>query len=173
MRNSIWVFVAALILAVCAPYAHADSLTDGTYNFTVTAGSPTPTGSFVWDSTTNTWSSWTVDWDGAVYNFGSSSGGAFTLSTLPTSGTWCGAAPSNFSFSCEGQAFFSLGAVDTILPDAGTFTDSLAGANGTYTVTETPVATTPEPSSLGLLLAGIGLLLLTRKLTRQRLPQAS
>ena len=43
-----------------------------------------------------------------------------------------------------------------IIPETPTFTDIFAGANGTYSVTET-VAATPEPSSLALMLVGIGL----------------
>ena len=50
-RAAVFRFVFAFFFAV--PYAHADSFTDGTIDFTVTAGSPAPTGSFVFDNTTN------------------------------------------------------------------------------------------------------------------------
>jgi hypothetical protein len=59
--------LAVSFAAVCTPYAHADSITDGTLYFTVTSGSPAPSASFVYDNTTGTMTSLTVDWDGAVF----------------------------------------------------------------------------------------------------------
>lgn len=150
MRKHLRFVFALLVVAVCATFAHADSLTDGTLNFTVTSGSPTPTGSFVWDSTTSTWNSFTVNWDGAVYNFAPQ----FTnLTDFATSGSWCGAAPNNLTATCP-PVIFQLPGSGGIIPEGATFTDINAAANGTYTVTETPVAT-PEPSSLAMLLFGL------------------
>ncbi len=61
MRKSIGAFFVVLIAITFTPYAHADVGTSGTYNFTVTNGGPAPTASFVWDSTTSRWNSFTVD----------------------------------------------------------------------------------------------------------------
>ena len=47
---------------------------------------------------------------------------------------------------------------------------SYAPPDGTVTF---PAVTTPEPSSAGLMLLGVGLVLLMRKRIGQRLPQAS
>jgi len=59
------------VLSASGTYAQADSIIDGTFTFTEPANLiyPVPTAaSFVWDSTTSTWKSFTVDWDGAVFN---------------------------------------------------------------------------------------------------------
>src|SRR5260370_1013455 len=145
------VAVVCLVFALCfaAPNAHADSFTDGIINFTVTSGSPTPTGSFVFDNTTNAFTSFTVDWDGAVYDFSTST---ITLAILGTSGGWCASGLAATTGSCQGGPFqfCSFG----IFPEAFTYTDVFATAEGTYTVTETAVAA-PEPSSLALMLAGV------------------
>src|SRR5690348_16782764 len=157
-------FCAFLIFAVGAPLAHA-SLIHGTLNFTVTYGSPAPTGSYVLNTTTNTWNTFTVDWDGAVYDF------AFALSfpdadaalirtILAGGGPWCALAPLNDTLSCGPvpvPGSFSLYGFQSI-PVSPTFTDLFAGATGTYTVTETTVAT-PEPGSLAMMLLGLGVLL--------------
>src|SRR5215472_4363155 len=100
MRKSFWIVLALLV--VCgAPVAHADSFTDGTLHFTVTSGSPAPTGSFVFDNTTNMYTSFKVDWDGAVFDFGSEFNGSNAV--LENSGSWCATAPANFSggSNCE------------------------------------------------------------------------
>jgi hypothetical protein len=155
MRKSLWIILAAVFMAICAPYAHADSTIDGTLNFTVSSGSPTPSGSFVFDNTTSTFTSFTVDWDGAVFNFAAE---GITLGEL-ANGNWCGQGPANTTspcapeiFSLSGSAF--LGSIFTPA-EGGTFTDPSAFAAGTYTVTETVVGA-PEPSSVALMLAGIG-----------------
>jgi hypothetical protein len=152
--------VLCLIFALCfaAPNAHADSITDGTFNFTVTIGSPTPTGSFVLDETTSTFTSLTVNWDGAVFtNFEilGFSLNAATLDDILAGGGWCAAGPADFSPSCAEPASFAAFGGETT-PEALTFTNIFAEARGTYRVTETAVAT-PEPSSLVIMLSGVGL----------------
>lgn len=154
MRKCLSIVPAALFLAVGAPYAHADSITNGSLYFTVTSGSPAPTATFVYDDTTNTLTSFTVDWDGAVFNFAS----LITLTKLGSSGGWCAAGPSGlppcgFSGSFDLNGF--IGA-----PEADTFTNSYAGAGGGYSVIETAV---PEPSSIALILLGLGCLATARK----------
>ena len=160
--------VLCLVFALClaAPNAVADSIIDGTLNFTVTSGSPSPTGSFVFDNTTNAFTSFTVDWDGVVYNYAAE---GITLASLGLSGSWCAYAPLNFSGICAQESGFLAGFPSFFLaggfpriPELFTFSDARAGASGTYTVTETAVAT-PEPSSLALMLSGVGLLFAMRK----------
>jgi hypothetical protein len=149
---------AALAIVICASFAHADTIIDGTFNFTVTSGSPAPTGSFMWDSTTSTWNSFTVDWDGAVFNFAP----LFpNLAVLATSGSWDAAGPANVTDPITPPGNFNLNGVPTG-SEFGTFTDFVAGANGTYTVTES--RTVPDTgSTFGLLsLSLIALLGATR-----------
>jgi hypothetical protein len=170
MRKSLWIILAVMVVAISAPNAHADSFTDGTINFTVTSGSPTPTGSFVFDNTTDTFTSFAVDWDGAVFACASLSCPS-NLSANLTGGNWCAAGPLSSNGVCAGPSF-ELGFV-LFFPGPGTtFTDPAAAANGTFTVTTTSVAT-PEPSSVALMLLGVGLLFVMRKRIGQRFPQAS
>ncbi len=168
------VAVLCLVFALCfaAPNAHADSLTDGTINFTVTSGSPTPTGSFVFDNTTSTFTSFTVDWDGLVFDFtalannlsattiiGCASAGVFTF--LVNDG--CGINDRFFSGNFLGTpgAVFGFGRLSVfsqLVPASGTGD----GAVGTFTTQTTTVAT-PEPSSLAFMLSGVGLVFAMRK----------
>jgi hypothetical protein len=161
MRKSFWIMLAVLIAAIGVPTAHADSITNGTFNFTVTSGSPPPTGSFVWDSTKSTWNLFNIDWDGLVFNFAP----LFpNLGALPTTGTWLGNA--NVTAS---ENDFSIGQIDAINT---TPLVPFALAEGTYSVTETVVGA-PEPSSVALMLLGVGLVFVMRKRIGQGLPQAS
>ena len=157
--------VLGLVFALClaAPIAYADSLRDGTLNFAVTSGSPAPTGSFVWDNTTSTWSSFTVDWDGVVYNYGSFFNGPIGLPLLGLefNASWCAAAPGFLTSQCAPPATFSLDGF-IIGPEAPTFTNLFATAEGTYTTTSGTVAT-PEPRSLAFMLSGVGLVFAMRK----------
>jgi hypothetical protein len=147
MRRCVSIVVAMWFVAVCAPYAHADSITDGTLYFTVTSGSLAPIASFVYDDTTSSFTSFTVEWDGAVFNFAS----LLTLAKLGTSGGWCAAGPSGIP-PCGFPASFDLnGFIETF--EADTFTNPGAAAGGGYSVIETTV---PEPSSVALILLGLG-----------------
>jgi hypothetical protein len=168
MRKSLWIILAVLLVAIAAPNAYADSFTDGTFSFTVTSGSPPPTGSFVYDNTTSTWKSFTIDWDGAIFNFAPLI--PDPADVAPT-GSWCAEAPVFHASSCTTPATFSLNSLMAD-PNQFSFTDGGALANGTYILTETVVGT-PEPSSVALMLLGVGLLFVMRKRIGQRLPQAS
>lgn len=153
VRKSLYGLCAAVIFAVVAPCAYA-TIIDGTLNFTVTNGSPAPTGSFVWNSSTSTWNDLTVDWDGAVFNFAPL---IPNLGLLAGGGTWCAAGPANVTSSCALPANLELiqSTIQTI-PEQPTFTDGDAGANGAFTVAQTVAA--PEPGSLGMMLVGLGAL---------------
>ncbi len=160
MRRALWIVLAAMIVAMAVPTAHAQ-VYDGTFNFVTTFGTPGPTSSsFVFDETTNTYSTLTVDWDGAVFDWS----GPDLISQFPTSGTWCAAGPDEIASCDDRNSTFSFGTVNST-SFSGSFTDADGMANGTYTTTETLV--TPEPSSLGLMLTGIGVLLLLRKLRKR------
>jgi hypothetical protein len=173
MRKSIWIILATLFGAVWAPHAEADSLLDGTFYFSVNSGSPAPTGSFVFDQTTNTWTSFAVNWDGVVFNFASV--GIRDPAVLSIHGTWCGAGISSSSSACTLSSFFVL-APPAFMVHAGTgfFTDPSAVASGYYMIKETaavgsePTVATPEPSSLALaMMAGVAILLTLRKRKRR------
>lgn len=168
MRKFMCTLFAAVVLAFYAPYANADSITDGTLNFTVTSGGPAPTGSFTLDNTTSTFTSFTVDWDGAVFNFApffNGAAGPFLTSEYLLPGKWCAAGPSAISFALQAGNCapwnFTLGlevlTTGPTVEAVASFADPFAGASGTYTLTETAAAT-PEPNSLVLVLAGLGTL---------------
>jgi len=177
MRKSLWIIVAVLFVAIAAPNAHADSSTDGTITFTVSSGGPIATGSFVFDDTTDTLTSYTVTWDGVLFNLQPLlSSVPVTLTELENSGTWCGVASSATPpDGCFGPGEMTLTTLSYLVANAGTgvYTINSAVAEGSYVVTATTVAPTPEPSSVALMLAGIGLLLLMRKRIGRGLPQPS
>jgi hypothetical protein len=169
--------VLALLPAVGAPQARADLITDGTLNFTASSGSPTPTGSFVYDDTTHSVISYTMNWDGARYDLTiplrilSPS-----IDTLTQPGNWCATASSfSISFSCINFPTFD----DTFvlqIPHNTFFAHPLppvhyisadAAALGSFTVATSVQA--PEPSSLALLGPAIaGLFLSARRLNPRR-----
>jgi PEP-CTERM motif len=185
------VAVLCLVFALCfaAPPAHADSITTGTVNFTVLKGGPTPTASFVFDNNLRGaftgFSDFTVSWNGTLFDF--SAGGELcgsnnapadcffccanaSLAELGQSGSWFAGTGQQAGGGGEGFAFFGFAAT---LPfeAAPTWTDPTATASGTYEVIITSV--TPEPSSLALMLAGVGLVFAMRKRWASGLQQAS
>ncbi|MGA8221658.1 MAG: hypothetical protein WB780_08385 [Candidatus Acidiferrales bacterium] len=74
MRKSLWVILTALLVAIGTPNAHADTCpptdvcTLGTIPFQVLAGSPTPSGIFLFDGSTNTLVTLQVMWDGITFS---------------------------------------------------------------------------------------------------------
>jgi hypothetical protein len=147
MRKSLWIIFALILVAIAAPNVRADSFTDGTLNFTLVGGGPAPTASFVFDNTTSTFTSFTVRWDGA----------AWMASGPSTTSRTCAEPPQDLALFFPGLAVVVLG---PLAP--GTFLVPDAAAFGGYTVSEVEVAT-PEPSSVALLLVGIGFLLVISK----------
>jgi hypothetical protein len=183
MRKSLWIIFALILVAIAAPNMRADSFTDGTLNFTVVGGGPAPTGSFVFDNTTSTFTSFTVSWDGATWDFVgvATSLGAFpSIPTGPTPSAWIACGPATTSLTCaeppqDFALFFSAPLSTTVVlgPVApGTFLVPDATAFGGYTVSETQLAT-PEPSSVALLLLGIPFLVAMGRRLGQGLPQTS
>jgi hypothetical protein len=170
MRETLWIVsVLFLLLTIGAPNAHADSITDGTINFTVSSGSPAPTGSFSFDNTTNAFTSVDVEWDGGEFLFSPLFG--MVVPPTATSGSWSAADPS-VTFNQFGPAIFALFiGLTTLSTFSGpAFTDPNAIADGTFTVTS---CATSEPSSVALTLLGVGLVFVMRKRIGQRLPQVS
>lgn len=146
--------MAMVLLATAIPRAaQADQITDGTFNFTVSSGSPTPTGSFVWDNTTNKWNSWTVSWDGMTYDFAAANSGTSLDSLLAGIGVfWCVAIDS--PNQCSNGAFYLGGYA---VPNPSGATNSQAAAIGTFTISQSNLTTgnAPEPGTLALLAAGL------------------
>jgi len=165
MRRALWIVLAAMTAAIAVPAAHADTITDGTITFTTTDGLPDPTsGSFVFDNTTDTYSTFTVNWDGAIFDW-------TTLDVLiPSSGTWCAAAPNETAICDDRNTTFSFQNLNND-SFSGSFISVDGMANGTYTVAETVTTTTPEPGLLGLMLTGIGVLVVLRKRNARGLQQ--
>jgi hypothetical protein len=164
MRKTLWILAFVAIAAICAPAAHADTLT--TYNITFTGGSPNPTmGSFKYDSTNPQFSNFTVIWDGITFDLTSSA-------NSPTSfGTQCNGlgsgANASFGFlsgskACaptphqgisrywyaDGEIFQFLEVISTggFYIYAGSATPKAASTTGTWTI-----AAVPEPSSVILM----------------------
>ena len=69
MQRISWIALAALFAAIGMPIARADSYIDGNMQFTVTGGNvaEAPTGSFVYDATTNLFNSIEIIWQGEIY----------------------------------------------------------------------------------------------------------
>lgn len=177
MRKSLWILLAVMVVAFSATNAHADSLTDGTINFTVTSGSPTPTGSFVFDNTTNSFSSFSVLWAGLVFDLTSSANGlsGATVAGCPSAGIFsylvdngCGGKSgweaNGVNMNTGHPEFDFLNMNDNTFHLFGRVSSSLNGlvADGTFSTTTTSV-TASEPSSVALMLVGVGLVLLLRK----------
>ncbi len=165
MRKIFWSVLAVLFVGVCAPYAHADSITKGTLNFTVTQVGPfhgafTPTGSFLYDNTTNTLTSFTANWDGVVFDFAPLFTGV-DLAVLGEGGNWVASGNLGVDTPHPATPYFSLDGISDLSPCCGAFTDGGARASGTYTVTEE--VTTPDPSSFALLMLGLAALIMVRK----------
>ena len=80
MRKSLWIVLTILFVAVCVPAARADSYIDGTISFTVIMGNVAapPTGTFIYDATTQSFTSFGVTWDGIAIDLsGSANAGLY------------------------------------------------------------------------------------------------
>jgi hypothetical protein len=192
MRKSLWIILAVLLVAIVAPIAHADETPSGLLVF----GCPSCTGSvsfgaggtapFVGSgidltltSATNPGSPDLVGDEfalafntntGAISLTEVTGGGGFNLSgTLTTFAcTLVGTTD-----SCPVAAtFFGLGTGSGTVTFV-TVTGPFGVAGSVLSADMNVTIPSPEPSSVGLLLVGTGLLLLIRKRIGQGLPQAS
>lgn len=160
MRKATLRVLPAFILCagIIAPYAYADSIENGTINFSVATGSPAPTGSFILDTTTDTFESFNVEWDGQAWSASPLTLSSTDLNSFLSGGTWCAAGPANDS-PCLGSGaivfFFADGAEGVFADAPYTFANFFSAATGTYSITETSAAT-PEPGTATLALTGLG-----------------
>jgi hypothetical protein len=203
MRKSLWIILAAMVVAVGAPYASADSITP-----TLDSGSPSGAGPlYTWTYTI------AVDSNEALspsVNSGCNpatpcpAGSFFTLYDIP--GLSSPSAPANWgstiqltgitpsfvsvadSATLENLTFFYTGpaAPGPLTTDGFSFESTSnqvgtiqyafsATSNGAGDSGKGLVAgptTVPEPSSVALMLLGVGLVFVMRKRIGQRLPQA-
>jgi hypothetical protein len=168
MRKTLWIMLAVLLVAISAPKAHADSTTDYTLSFTLTDGSlnAASVGTVIFDNTTGEFNTLNVVWNGVKYSFiGIDSSG------ISTTGSWSACAALQNPPDCDfhnNVAVFDLGGMVLANPPGGTTVN--ATADGSYVLT--PVGA-PEPSSVALMLLGVGLVLVMRKRIGQSLPLAS
>jgi hypothetical protein len=167
--------VAAAVCFLSPVVAHAtDVFTDYTMAFTQTGGSPAPTsGQFIYDDTVNTFTSFTVNWNGEVLNFmAAANAGPLTAGTCnagPGTGAeqtldmLTGVDPTGCAQNKTYQ--FATGDYDFLgNPTVGANAENISisdpsgtpgvGSIGTYSVT----ATTPEPSTLAMLALGLATL---------------
>jgi len=184
MQKTLWIILAALIAAIGAPNAHADTITDGAFGFTVDGiGPPStqflPSGSFVYDNSTNQFTSFTVMWHGVSFDFttaangftdpgavgcaGAPAGNAFYVDLICNVnasglGEWNAGAINNPTGLADFQFEVSHGVEPPIVTvaTAVTPTPENVGDYSLTLVTSTPVANTPEPGGFTLIVLGIG-----------------
>jgi hypothetical protein len=180
MRKSLWIMLAALLVAIGAPYAAADTVTLDVSG-TMTGG--TLGGDIVINNTTGALISEDVTLSGG-------SAGPFTSVTFITAdGTltdirmdfeiqtssaildleMATATPGSL-VGYDGGPLDTRTAIFVFAPTCGPQGCTDALVSGALTPAVTPA---PEPSSVALMLLGLGLLFVMRKRTGQGLPQAS
>jgi hypothetical protein len=162
MRKSLWVMLAVMVVAIGAPASHADSFTDYTLSFTGGTPNPTSDGTVIFDNTTDTYTTFLVDFRGLSFDFSGS-----TSANIPTTGLWAGCAFPGADFCAGASAALGIGSV--LVVSSG-IPSGTAKTQGSYALT---AVAAPEPSSVALMLLGVGLVFVMRKRVGQRLPQAS
>jgi hypothetical protein len=170
MRKSSWIFLVVLFMAIGAPNAHADS-----FDFTVT-GATSGSGTL----TTNPPSGGTFLVTGITGVFGDPSlGNSSPITSLVAPGTGPFSNTNLIPLDASGLSFFTENNTEwTILfSDEFIVNEIEMTITGPIEDTLTPitftVVATPEPSSVALMLAGIGLVFVMRKRIGQSLPQPS
>jgi hypothetical protein len=160
MRKSLWVILTVLLVIIGAPNAHADS-----YSATFTCSgicTSTPSSTTATFTLSGSNSIGVFTWDTVSYSFG------LPINWLPTdSYTWAGFSDTT---ATSGTTFLTFRIYDlTISNIFGVQTDSLCPSQQACLIgfdsgvlSFAPVVT-PEPSSIALLLAGIGFLMVMRR----------
>ena|ERR1700747_2090381 len=129
------------------------------------------------DNTVNMFDYFTVLWNGGFFPFdfldcNCDEALTFTLAAVYPSGSWSADAEGGAVGGLFGGSFvLGLGGFGAMAFNP-TFTDNFATASGTYELIITSVPT-PEPSSVALTLAGIGLVFAMRRRWTSGLQQAS
>ena len=199
MRKSLWIMLAVIFVAIGAPHAQADTMTNYTISFTGTGILPT-SGSFTYDSTTPGFSNFVVVWDGLTFDMTAGANSPGIIGPTPPaclngdSGaatsfqllTNCGGpdtAWNSFNGGSETQEMMFITASTSSLCGlaedcasitGGAVTNSvtpLGATIGTFTVAE--VVPTPEPSSLTLMLLAVGFVFVMRRRIAKKLLQTS
>jgi hypothetical protein len=189
MRKSLWIMLAVLILAVAAPMAHADTFsfsfsntignTPGTVTGTLTfTGTGTFTGQAATAITlTSTPSAYTSQLPisdftvSEIANSFSAVGGVITAANLNLE--WTDGTTFTDTLGLQSTVGNANALLTGPVPTGFPFTATTENIDGLSGVTFTDISTVPEPSSVALMLLGVGLLLVLRKRIGQGLPQAS
>ena len=157
MRKSLWIMLAVLVVAV-APVAHADSFSVTFTSFglnpvppptAMDVTFPSPTLDITWQGSAFTFTFPANFLPGDQYGWSSTQMGFFTAFMTIDDSTQSQKINSNSVFMLPGFVF-----------DDGS-------------LTFTPTTAAPEPSSIALMLLGVGLVFGMRKRIGQGLPQAS
>lgn len=181
MRKFLWASFSVLFLIIGVPNADADSYVDGTINFTVTGGNvaAAPTGSFVYDKTTNLFVSFLIFWDvspGIAFPLqGCANGtGADPDSVIVCDSTSDGKTSYEALTSCNAGAPQTCRWGAAVQPQEDTGDAGFFMTSGPWSVSEfhldaspefgsnaggTFAVSTPEPNIFELMLLGIGFFL--------------
>ncbi|HSY33387.1 MAG TPA: PEP-CTERM sorting domain-containing protein [Verrucomicrobiae bacterium] len=184
MRKTLWVItVLALLAAIGAPVAMADSTIDYSITFIATTGSNV-TGSYIWDSTTDQITSFTItttqfgtinllanEYPGyetgtALYHLLQSNGGA----AYGWGYAWGPSAPPTAWFM---QVYNQPYTTTYFYAANDSLTSSTTYDSGSSWSSTLSSISTPEPGTFVLLLLGIGFVFVMRKRIGQDLPQAT
>ena len=157
MRKSLWIMLAVMVVAVCAPNAHADTFT---YDFTsTTAAEAGDTGSAEFTESSILTSATTIT------SFTSDTfSNLVSLLIAPESGENCSpfGAPGPCIAVSTGDGVTSFYYFSSNLTSTGTYDTKSNGFSGTLKISEVST-TAPEPSSVALMLLGVGLVFVLRK----------
>jgi PEP-CTERM motif len=158
MRKSLWIMLAILLVAIGAPSVRADSVYAITFYDGFGAGHPTVVGSNLLDYNSTsmefTTISLQVSYDGLTITLENDSAGGVPISSHFI---WFADTPNrliSFSYICPCDPFDYLHIYSATIPE------TIQYGKGDVSLT----AQTPEPSSVALMLLGLGLVLLLRKL---------